>query len=81
MNPVANALARHLGDLRNAEPAASFPLDPSRASHPGLYSWWADAAGLAMLSEPFGGALSSRSGGQVNLARRHGLGHSGVKPG
>src|SRR5262245_54906512 len=68
------ALVDHLQDIGNAEPARSFPRDPAVASHPGLYAWRADEAGLDVLSAPFGahlppliyagqaGATSSRAG-------------------
>jgi hypothetical protein len=54
---VVGELVAHLADPANAEPPVSFPLEPSRADHPGLYAWWADGDGLAVLSAPFGESL------------------------
>jgi hypothetical protein len=51
--PVA-ALVEHLGNVRNAEPASSFPRDRAAVAQPGLYAWWSDEAGLDALSAPFG---------------------------
>ena len=51
---LVEEFARYLRDPANAEPAGSFPNVPDRADHPGLYAWWADDVGLALLSVPFG---------------------------
>ena len=51
--------AAHLSDRSRAESPATFPMDKEAASHAGLYSWWADEVGLAMLSESLGGSLPS----------------------
>jgi hypothetical protein len=55
---VAKAVAR-LSDRSRAESPSTFPMDMEAADHPGLYSWWADEGGLAMLSESLGGSLPS----------------------
>jgi hypothetical protein len=55
---VVGGLVAYLGDPSNAEPADLSPPVPSRANHPGLYAWWADADGLALLSMPFHQPLS-----------------------
>jgi hypothetical protein len=71
---VVAALVARLADRTNAEPSRNFPSDPVAAGVPGLYSWWADDAGLDLLSAAFGvrlppliyagqaGATSTRSG-------------------
>lgn len=41
-----------------ARPAGSFPWGQDLKG-PGLYSWWADTAGCALLSAPFGTPLGS----------------------
>jgi hypothetical protein len=51
-----DAISR-LRDVNLAEPAATFPLDRTRAAAPGLYSWWADDAALRMLSSSLGSVL------------------------
>lgn len=51
-------LVGYLSDASNAEPSRTFPREPSRAEHPGLYAWWADDEALAMLSMSFGEDLS-----------------------
>jgi hypothetical protein len=55
---VAKAVAR-LSDRSRAESPSTFPMDKEAADHPGLYSWWADEGGLAILSESLGGSLPS----------------------
>ena len=69
---VARAVAR-LSDRSRAESPVTFPIDQDAAGQAGLYSWWVDEIGLAMLLQSLGrplppliyigqaGATSSRS--------------------
>jgi hypothetical protein len=56
---VIDVLVARLEDPSVAESLAGFPFHPEEANHPGLYAWWADEAGLAMLSAPFPVVLPS----------------------
>lgn len=51
--PSVEHLICRLSDPSNAEEASGFPRDPVAADQPGLYSWWADDAGLVTLAAPF----------------------------
>lgn len=54
---VVDALVASLGDRVNVRPASDFPWDRAALDHPGLYSWWADDEGRAVLGAPFGVVL------------------------
>jgi hypothetical protein len=49
-----NEMATWLGDPRNAEPCATFPLDPVRVSAPGMYAWHGDRAANELVLETLG---------------------------
>jgi len=51
---AAEELAAALSDERRTEPPASFPADPSSASHAGLYSWWADDEARSLIAAQLG---------------------------
>ncbi|HET7488095.1 MAG TPA: hypothetical protein VFJ85_09210 [Acidimicrobiales bacterium] len=51
--PSIDELVATLSDRRTATPASAFPADRSVADHPGLYAWWADDKGLALLGYEF----------------------------
>ena len=67
-------LRRYLADESNARSASGFPGNARDVECAGLYSWWADDAGRALLGDPFGvrlppliyagqtGATTKRSG-------------------
>ena len=54
---LVEALATALNNEARAEPPASFPRDPTVASHPGLYSWWADEAARSTITAQLGIAV------------------------
>lgn len=70
----AEQFAAYLADESNARPASLFPGNARDVGSAGLYSWWADDTGRALLGEPFGvrlptliyagqaGATTKRSG-------------------
>lgn len=51
---AAEELAAVLSDEHRTEPPASFPTDPSSASHAGLYSWWADDTARSIIAAQLG---------------------------
>ena len=48
-----DVLVSRLTNPAYAEPPSGFPRDREMVNSPGLYSWWADEAGLDDLSMPF----------------------------
>ncbi len=53
IEPLVDALVVKLSDRSSAHPAMRFPMDAAEADRAGLYAWWADAVGLAVLSAVF----------------------------
>lgn len=51
---VVEALTAALNDEQRAEPPVSFPVDPTIASHAGLYSWWADDSARSIIGARLG---------------------------
>lgn len=51
---VVEALTIALSDEQRADPLASFPADPTIASHAGHYSWWADDAARSIIGARLG---------------------------
>ncbi len=63
-----------LSDPKLAAPAAAFPRDRREVDGPGLYSWWADEGGRAILGAPLGTVLppliyAGQSGATTRRAR------------
>jgi hypothetical protein len=48
-----------LTDRVQAQPAQAFPRDPMAVDVPGMYAWWCDRAGLAVLEHAVGSKLSA----------------------
>src|SRR5262245_20181850 len=57
LDASVEVLAGRLADPRNAHPATTFQRHDHDLDHAGLYSWWGDEEGLAVLSAPFAIAL------------------------
>ena len=51
-------LVATLTDVGQAEAPADFPLDIDMASHPGLYSWWADSEARHVIGERLGVSIA-----------------------
>lgn len=51
---VVEELTIALSDEQRADPLASFPADPTIASHAGHYSWWADDAARSIIGARLG---------------------------
>lgn len=54
---IVKSVVARLTDPKLAVPAAAFPQDPEAVAGPGLYSWWADEEGRAILGAPLGTML------------------------
>lgn len=66
---TADALAA-LGDRAKRVPAREWPPSSAQLQHAGLYAWWVDAAGAAMLSEALGDVAAGRIyAGQAGATR------------
>lgn len=55
----SRAVAEYLSRREHAERASTFPRDRSAVDYAGLYSWWADDDGLAVLGRALGADLPS----------------------
>jgi GIY-YIG catalytic domain len=54
---IVESVVARLTDQKLAVPAVAFPQDPEAVAGAGLYSWWADVEGRAILGEPLGTIL------------------------
>jgi hypothetical protein len=57
LDAAVEILVARLADPDNAHPAAAFQRHDGDVARAGLYSWWGDEEGLAVLSSPFAIAL------------------------
>ena len=57
LNSATTAIVNALANPNHAEQPRRFPSDRQTASLPGMYSWWSDENGLAILSAVFGTRL------------------------
>lgn len=80
MSPADHALAdlvRQLDSQDVAVPASELRREPTLPDEPGIYAWWANPSGLALLSEPLGAPLSpliyaGQAGAASSRARKTG---------
>lgn len=85
-NRLVRTIVEQLSDARRAVRAGDFPTGDQDADRPGLYAWWADDEGLALLAAPFGaelppliyagqaGATAARSGAERAATLRSRIG-------